>query len=312
LSTGRTGYQMQRPRLLWVRVAQFAAADVPRATAEDYFELEVCDGIGSADAAAHQFAPHVVCFDFENPHADQLRAMRDFKRQHPSLPLLMLTTQHSEGLAVWAFRVRVWNFLVKPVRTSELRANFDVLARLVSDNHGPARAARCVGTMMPEDVVGSSGPPAVPMLDTALKQVEREYASKLRQSAVAAGCGMSVCAFSRAFKAQFGLTFREYLLRYRIGRACELLRQGAASATDVGLAVGFEDASHFARAFRRVLGISPSVFQRRETSAAPTTARRNRAAELLAKTERNSGSSLGAYALLSGDLDDSWLQAGSG
>jgi hypothetical protein len=35
--------------------------------------------------------------------------------------------QHSESLAVWAFRNRVWNFLVKPVRTSELRANFDVL-----------------------------------------------------------------------------------------------------------------------------------------------------------------------------------------
>ena len=62
---------------------------------------------------------------------------------------------------------------------------------------------------------------------------------------------MTVCAFSRAFKAQFGLTFREYLLRYRIGRACELLKERVHNATDAGIAVGFEDASHFARAFRR-------------------------------------------------------------
>ena len=74
---------------------------------------------------------------------------------------------------------------------------------------------------------------------------------------------MGVCSFSRAFKAQYGLTFRDYLLRFRIGRACELLRQGVHSATDVGLAVGFEDPSHFARAFRRVLGICPSSYQRR-------------------------------------------------
>src|SRR5262245_16068507 len=121
---------MKRPRLLWVRVAEENATAVPRKVAEEYFEFEVCSGIEAAQESVQRFAPHVVCFDFEHTHAHQLRAMRDFKRLNPSLPLLMLTTQHSEAIAVWAFRVRVWNFLVKPARTSELRANFDVLARL--------------------------------------------------------------------------------------------------------------------------------------------------------------------------------------
>jgi AraC-like DNA-binding protein/CheY-like chemotaxis protein len=264
---------MQRPRLLWVRVSDISTGSVPRAATEEYFELEVCTGAGSADAAVQRFDPHVVCFDFEHTHADQLRTMRDFKRLHPSLPLLMLTTQHSEAIAVWAFRVRVWNFLVKPVRTSELRANLDVLARLVRDKRGPARAARCVGTLMPDDVAEHSNPPIDAPLDEALRQVEQHYASKLRQSTVAEACGLSVCAFSRAFKSQYGLTFRDYLMQYRIGRACELLRQGLQSATDIGLAVGFEDASHFARAFRRVLGMSPSAFQRQEESQLAATGR---------------------------------------
>src|SRR5256885_853936 len=141
---------MKRPRLLWVRVTDESAAAMPCKVAEEYFEVEVCPGIEAAQESAQRFEPRVVCFDFEHKHADQLRAMRDFKRLHPSLPLLMLTTQHSESLAVWAFRVRVWNYLVKPARTSELRANFDTLARLVSDYHGPARAARSVGTLMPD------------------------------------------------------------------------------------------------------------------------------------------------------------------
>jgi len=248
--------------LLWVRVTEECATPVPRKIAEEYFELEVCDGIEVAHAAVRQLSPQVVCFDFEHAHANQLRAMRDFKRLHPSVPILMLTTQHSETLAVWAFRVRIWNYLRKPVAASELRANFDVLARLVSYNHGPARKASYVGALVPDDVPESSNPPAVAQLDAALKQVEQHYGSKLRQSTVAAACRMSVCAFSRAFKAQYGQTFRDYLLRYRIGRACELLRQGLHGATEAGLAVGFEDASHFARAFRRVLGISPSSYQR--------------------------------------------------
>jgi len=261
---------MLRPRLLWVRIADFAATDIPRGIAEDYFELQVCNG-AEANDAAQRSAPQVVCFDFEQIQADQLRAMREFKRQHPSMPLLMLTAQHSESLAVWAFRVRVWNFLVKPVRASELRANFDVLARMVADNHGPARAARCVGTLMPEEIAET--PVLTTPLDSALRQVELHYAGKLRQSAVASACGMTVCSFSRAFKAQFGLTFREYLLRYRIGRACELLKQRVHNATDAGIAVGFEDASHFARAFRRVLGVSPSTFLRQETITEATATR---------------------------------------
>jgi AraC-like DNA-binding protein len=261
---------MQRPRLLWIRVTEECASPVPRTLAAEHFELEVCTGIELAQACVRRFRPQVVCFDFEHTHANQLRAMRDFKRLHTSLPLLMLTTQHSEALAVWAFRVRVWNYLVKPVSKSELRANFDTLARLVGDYQGPPRAVRSVGTLMPEDVAESSNPPVATLLDAALKHVEQHHGRKLRQSTVAAACGMSVCSFSRAFKAQFGLTFRDYLLRYRISRACELLRQGTHSATDAGLAVGFEDASHFARAFRRVLGVCPSSYQRRGPSGVPS------------------------------------------
>jgi AraC-like DNA-binding protein len=261
---------MQRPRLLWVRTADFAATDIPRGIAEEYFALQVCNGV-EANAVVQQFLPQVVCFDFEQARPDQLRAMREFKRQHPSIPLLMLTAQHSESLAVWAFRVRVWNFLVKPVCASELRANFDVLARMVANNQGPARAARCVGTLIPEEIAETR---VLTMpLDAALRQVELHYASKLRQSEVANACGMTVCSFSRAFKAQFGLTFREYLLRYRIGRASELLKQKVYSATEAGFAVGFEDASHFARAFRRVRGVSPSAFVRQETVSETTATR---------------------------------------
>jgi AraC-like DNA-binding protein len=87
---------------------------------------------------------------------------------------------------------------------------------------------------------------------------------------------MSICSFSRAFKAEFGLTFRDYLMRFRISRACRLLRQGSHSATNAGLAVGFEDASHFARAFRKQLATTPSSYKRQKPPLRPKTERRRR------------------------------------
>jgi AraC-like DNA-binding protein/ActR/RegA family two-component response regulator len=251
---------MSRPRLLWVDNTFGCASQVPRTAAEAHFEVSDRVPVAEAQAAVRSISPSVVCFEFEHPDAAGLRALRDFKIANPSLPLLMLTTQHSEALAVWAFRVRVWNYLTKPVAASELAANFAMLARIALEERGPSRAVRAVGALMPPDAKATEKPRESP-LRCALQHVENNFGRKLRQSSVAASAGMSSSAFSHAFKAEFGITFSQYLARYRISRACRLLHEGTHSITTVGQAVGFDDASHFARTFRALLGTSPSRFK---------------------------------------------------
>lgn len=41
-----------------------------------------------------------------------------------------------------------------------------------------------------------------------------------------------------------------------------LLKNGNLSITEVGIHVGFDDLSHFSRAFRRVVGIAPLMFRK--------------------------------------------------
>jgi AraC-like DNA-binding protein/ActR/RegA family two-component response regulator len=267
---------MERPRLLWVRSHDGCETRVARAIADEFFTVIDATSARSAVQSVQRCSPHVLCWEFEDTQAAQLRAMRDFKASNPSLPVLMLTTQHSEALAVWAFRARVWNYLVKPVAASELRANFRTLAEMAVDAKGPARAVRFVGALLPDDVTAEEEPRRLLCVKAAVEQVERHHAEKLRQSTVAAKCGMSSCRFSRAFKAAYGMTFSEYLMRYRIARACHLLRRGSHNATSAGLAVGFEDPSHFARAFRKLLHTSPSSYQREKPPLRPLFERRRR------------------------------------
>ncbi|MBY0111603.1 MAG: AraC family transcriptional regulator [Phycisphaerales bacterium] len=68
--------------------------------------------------------------------------------------------------------------------------------------------------------------------------------------------------FARCFRASVGVSPHEYLLRERISRAQDLLRgsRGQASVADVARAVGFCNSSHLARHFRRIVGVSPSVW----------------------------------------------------
>ena len=87
---------MKRPRLLWIHAGDVCANLAPRAIRAEYFDVEFCLELQSAQAWTRRFAPNVVCFDFEHPEAAPLRAMRDFKLSNPSLLLLMLTAQQSE------------------------------------------------------------------------------------------------------------------------------------------------------------------------------------------------------------------------
>ncbi len=69
--------------------------------------------------------------------------------------------------------------------------------------------------------------------------------------------------FSRLFKKSVGLSPWQYVMRWRVDRAIEMLvanRQSSLSA--VALACGFADQSHLTRVFKRVQGSTPSEFIR--------------------------------------------------
>jgi AraC family transcriptional regulator len=40
-----------------------------------------------------------------------------------------------------------------------------------------------------------------------------------------------------------------------------MLKMSNLTVSDVGIGVGFDDVSHFSRAFRRVVGVPPSAFR---------------------------------------------------
>jgi AraC-like DNA-binding protein len=216
----------------------------------------------SIDQAAFELArlkPAALVFDFDYPDQNRLRAMQAIKQSHPRLPILMLTQEHSETLAVWAFRARVWNYLVKPVSQAEFSENLNALAS-IGNRASPPRVAQFLNAAVPSELPAQPIVPNEARLQPALHHVKHHYHEKVSASAAARECGLTRFEFSRKFRAAFGMTFREYLLRVRISEARRLLTEGIDSVTAVSYSVGFNDGSHFARMFKRYTGILPSEY----------------------------------------------------
>ena len=98
-------------------------------------------------------------------------------------------------------------------------------------------------------------------------RIDREYALPLDVEALARGAHMSAGHLSRQFRRAYGESPYSYLMTRRIERAMALLRRGDLSVTDVCFAVGCSSLGTFSTRFTELVGVSPSVYRRRETGA---------------------------------------------
>ena len=98
-----------------------------------------------------------------------------------------------------------------------------------------------------------------------LKRVLDYIACNLAESVslmqLAAIAGMSPHYFSELFKQSTGRSPYNYVLMQRIERAKQELRNPRCSIIDAGLNTGFQNPSHFARVFRKLVGASPSRYR---------------------------------------------------
>jgi len=77
----------------------------------------------------------------------------------------------------------------------------------------------------------------------------------------AASQGLSPRLVATLLKEATGLHFKGALNELRLVEAARLLRESKANVSEIGYAVGFQNASHFGRAFRERFGTSPSDYR---------------------------------------------------
>jgi len=92
--------------------------------------------------------------------------------------------------------------------------------------------------------------------------IEEHVAEQISLATLADMVRLSPFYFCRAFKRSFGVSPHRYHINRRIEHAKLLLEKPAPSLTEIGLSVGFCDASSFSSAFRKAAGVTPSSYHR--------------------------------------------------
>lgn len=255
---------MIQPVILWVDLTQCERN--PGLRSFGTLPWRICRVFGVQDLGEliRSVQPHALCFEFDYPYPLGLAMLSETKRGYPSIPILMLTKPHSEALAVWALRARVWDYFVKPVPEAEIWRSIMPLFEEEGYKDHRERVPRSFIT--PEhNALDCPRQPGLSHAERAILKarayIESHLEGKISERTVAQLCALSTSCFSRTFKRVSDMTFREFVLQARINRAMELLQDKHATVTRVGYEVGFQNLSYFSVTFRRHVGMSPTIYR---------------------------------------------------
>ncbi|WP_080837880.1 response regulator transcription factor [Cohnella massiliensis] len=97
----------------------------------------------------------------------------------------------------------------------------------------------------------------------AIQFIKRHYAENISLQTVADHVNLSFGYLSNLFKKELQITFVDYLNRYRIERAKELLTGTQLKSYDIAVQVGFSpEYTYFSKVFKKVTGLNPNEYRR--------------------------------------------------
>jgi signal transduction histidine kinase/AraC-like DNA-binding protein/DNA-binding response OmpR family regulator len=99
------------------------------------------------------------------------------------------------------------------------------------------------------------------LVKRALAYLHQNYMRPLARWEIAEAVGVSEDYLSRVFSRELDLSPWDYLNRYRIQRAKDLLRQTNDSIRSIAHQVGFKDQAYFSRVFRKQTGSAPNEYR---------------------------------------------------
>ena len=94
-----------------------------------------------------------------------------------------------------------------------------------------------------------------------LRYVQQNYTEEISVADIAASASISQSECLRCFRSTIGMPPIQYVKRFRVQRAAELLSSTAQKIADIGAQCGFLDTSYFTRCFREVKGMSPGEYR---------------------------------------------------
>lgn len=247
-----------------------ALAELVQRRFEREVVLEVAENGRKAADTAVLWGADLILMDIEMPGMSGLDAARAVLAQRPSCRVIFVTAYSLFQYAHEAVHLGACDYLLKPVDPDELEASVRRAMRQIETERKleELAAARPQPEQTETEDEAEDAPEEGENSQTALvmahvrRYLEDNYMFDLSLDSVGEILHISPAYLSAQFKKYQKMNFLDCLTELRINAAKELLADPFRSSAEVASMVGYEDASYFARAFKKRTGMTPTQYRR--------------------------------------------------
>ncbi len=214
-----------------------------------------CEVVGTAEDAVsgaqliRSLQPHILFTDIRMPGDDGLTMLAGLRSEFPDMQVTVLTGYRDFNYAQEAIRLGVTRFLLKPSRMDEIHEALEAMAARLSSSAEKDREES------ENENAGSF------LINQAIAYMQKHYAEKLTLQEVADACYVSQWHLSKLMNRHTGKSFYDILNSLRIKAAKELLTDPGLRISDIGEKVGYADTAHFAKVFKKLVGMSANEYR---------------------------------------------------
>lgn len=203
-------------------------------------------GSGEGLALIRRERPDLVIAGTELPGPDGPELLRRLRESGDGVPVILLAPRRDFDCARAALRLGAADLLVMPLGKGELEEAVGRLLRRPRLN-------------IPDLPAGSHSR----YVTEALRYIDGHYGqTDLTVSSIARALDVSEGHLSHLFKKETGRTVNNQLTSRRVNAAMELLKDYHSKVYEVAQQVGYRDTAYFSGTFKRVVGVSPSEYQK--------------------------------------------------
>lgn len=210
---------------------------------------EAANGLEGLEVA-RRLEPTLIITDLKMPQMDGIEMLTALRAEGCKAHVIILTAYDQFSYVRSALRLGAVDYLLKPFHDGDLE---NAIAR-ISTPQEPSPGSLSIGAPRKRD--------KSKYVLEAMEFISKHYNDPdISVGTVAQSLNISEGYLSHTFKKETDYTLLNYITRYRIHKAMELLKDCRVKVYEVAEQVGYRDIAYFSATFKKYTGVSPSEYQ---------------------------------------------------